>query len=57
MTADSLATALMVLGPDEGLDWATQRDVAAVFVVRTGAAGVQASGRRRDTIRHDEVGA
>ena len=37
MTADSLATALMVLGPDEGLDWATQRDVAAVFVVRTGA--------------------
>ncbi len=34
MTADALATALMVMGPEEGLAWATDRDVAAVFMAR-----------------------
>lgn len=35
MVADALATALTVLGADEGLDWARRRDVAALFVERT----------------------
>ena len=34
MAADALSTALTVLGPDAGLDWATQRGLAAVFVTR-----------------------
>ena len=33
--ADALATALTVLGPDEGLDYARRHDIAALFVVRT----------------------
>jgi FAD:protein FMN transferase len=36
--ADALATALFVLGPDEGVQWAAQRGVAAWFVVRDGRA-------------------
>ncbi len=35
-TADALATALFVLGPEEGYDWAVGEDVAAVFLVRDG---------------------
>ena len=34
MCADALATALMVLGPDEGLAYAAARGIAARFVVR-----------------------
>ncbi|MEM1203100.1 MAG: FAD:protein FMN transferase [Acidobacteriota bacterium] len=36
MEADGLATALMVLGPDEGLELATREGVAALFLVRSG---------------------
>jgi thiamine biosynthesis lipoprotein len=36
MHADALATALTVLGPDEGLKYATSRNIAALFVVRSG---------------------
>lgn len=35
MHADALATALTVLGPDEGLKYATSRNIAALFVVRS----------------------
>jgi thiamine biosynthesis lipoprotein len=34
--ADALATALTVLGPDEGLDYATDRNIAALFILRDG---------------------
>ncbi len=37
--ADALATALTVLGPDEGFDYAKRNDIAALFVVR-GAQGL-----------------
>ena len=33
--ADALATALSVLGPEEGFDYAERHDIAALFVVRT----------------------
>jgi thiamine biosynthesis lipoprotein len=35
MHADALATALTVLGPDEGFDYASGHDIAVLFVVRT----------------------
>ena len=41
MTADALATALMVMGPDEGTTWAARRDIAALFVVRSGESFVR----------------
>jgi thiamine biosynthesis lipoprotein len=41
MHADALATALTVLGPDEGLKYATDRDIAALFIVRSGDALVE----------------
>jgi thiamine biosynthesis lipoprotein len=34
MTADALATAIGVLGPDEGFDFAEQQDIPAYFLVR-----------------------
>jgi thiamine biosynthesis lipoprotein len=37
MTADALATALEVLGPDDGIDLAERQDVAAYFLVRVAA--------------------
>ena len=36
MTADAVATALMVLGPDTGYNLAVERDWAACFIVRDG---------------------
>ncbi len=36
MTADALATTLMVLGPDDGVDYARQHHVAALFLIRHG---------------------
>lgn len=39
MAADALSTALTVLGLDAGLDWATQRGLAAVFVTRRADGG------------------
>jgi thiamine biosynthesis lipoprotein len=39
MQADAMAAALMVLGPEEGMAFATQRDVAAVFTLREDGAG------------------
>jgi thiamine biosynthesis lipoprotein len=41
MRADALATALTVLGPDEGLRFAKDRSIAALFVVRNGTALVE----------------
>lgn len=43
MTADALATALIVLGPDEGPAFAEAHDIAALFLLRgaTDAAGVE----------------
>jgi thiamine biosynthesis lipoprotein len=35
MKADALATALTVLGPDEGFDYAQRHGIAALFIVRT----------------------
>lgn len=35
LEADPLGTTLTVLGPDEGLRWATERGIAALFVLRT----------------------
>jgi thiamine biosynthesis lipoprotein len=34
MHADALATALTVLGPDEGLEYAQRHDIAALFILR-----------------------
>ncbi|MEX0703704.1 MAG: FAD:protein FMN transferase [Planctomycetales bacterium] len=36
MTADALATTLMVLGPDAGYDWAVKRELAALLLVGDG---------------------
>lgn len=36
MTADALATALMVMGPDDGYNFAETHGIAAFFIVRTG---------------------
>ncbi len=36
MQADGLATTLAVLGPEQGLRWASERDIAARFVYREG---------------------
>jgi thiamine biosynthesis lipoprotein len=35
MHADALATALTILGPVEGFDFASKRDIAALFIVRS----------------------
>lgn len=45
LTADALATALFVLGPDAGLRWAEAHAVAALFLVQT-PAGLQARASR-----------
>ncbi len=37
MLADAYATSLMVLGPDEGYNWAAKHNVAALLIVRDGA--------------------
>jgi len=42
MTADALATALMVLGPDRGLRLARRRRLAALFMVRRGEGFAEA---------------
>lgn len=39
-TADALATALMVQGPDKGYDFAVARNVAAYFVLRVPGGGL-----------------
>lgn len=35
--ADPLGTTLIVMGPDAGLHWATERGITALFVIRDGA--------------------
>lgn len=37
MTADALATTLMVLGPEAGFRWACEQELAATFVFKEGA--------------------
>ena len=39
--ADAMATALMVMGPERGLAFASERRIAACFVVRTGAGSLE----------------
>ena len=39
MLADAWATALLVLGRERGLEIANQRDMAALFIDRSGKAG------------------
>jgi len=34
MQADALATALLIMGPEKGLAYATQHDIAALFMIR-----------------------
>ena len=41
MHADALATALTVLGPDEGFDYASRRNIAALFISKSGDALVE----------------
>ena len=36
--ADAISTALMVMGPESGPEWARERDLAALFVVHDGTA-------------------
>jgi thiamine biosynthesis lipoprotein len=49
--ADALATALMVLGPEDGMRFARARDLAALFVVRTAGGGFE----ERATSRFDAL--
>ncbi len=44
MAADALSTALMVMGPEQGIDWAERRGVAALFRLREPPG--DAAGRR-----------
>jgi thiamine biosynthesis lipoprotein len=41
MHADALATALTVLGPDEGFEYAARRNIAALFISQSGNALVE----------------
>jgi thiamine biosynthesis lipoprotein len=41
MTADALATALDVLGPDEGMDLAQRLGLGALFIIRTESGGFE----------------
>lgn len=41
MLADAYATALMVLGPEEGYNWAKEHDIAALMIVREGDAFIE----------------
>ena len=41
MTADALATALSVLGPDEGYRFAVANDVAALMLTRRADGGFE----------------
>ncbi len=41
MRADALATALMVLGADEGYNFAVEHDLAALFVLRSESGGYE----------------
>ena len=41
MMADGMATVLMVMGPDEGFEWAESNGVAAMFVVHDGQGFVE----------------
>jgi thiamine biosynthesis lipoprotein len=43
MRADALATALLVLGPEDGLRWAEDRGIAALFVRRNADSFVDAA--------------
>ncbi len=50
MMADALATTLMVMGPEEGLAWARERGIAALFIVFENDTFVE-----RSTPEFDEV--
>lgn len=50
-TADALATALMVLGYDRGLELAGELDLPALFILRGHGPGASRSTRRFDALR------
>ena len=41
MVADAMATAILAMGPDAGLDWAESRDVKAMLMQRTESGAVR----------------
>jgi len=41
MCADALSTALTVLGPEAGMDWAVRHDIAALLVLRAPGGGFE----------------
>ncbi len=43
MEADALATALMVMGPEEGYNLAQQQDISAFFIVKSDNGFVEKS--------------
>lgn len=52
MRADALATALMVMGPESGLDFAERERIPALFIIRTGTGFAERmSGPMRDLQR------
>ena len=62
MTADALATALGVLGPDEGFALAEQQDIPALFLIRVDDGAFEErhtgawSGLVENTAATEEVG-
>lgn len=44
MRADALASALLVLGPDEGFDLAVEKDLTVLFLQRTSSGGILEKG-------------
>jgi len=50
MSADALATALMVMGPGAGLAFAEQRDTAALFIIRGGSGFDEVMSKRMKEI-------
>jgi len=43
MEADALATALMVLGPDDGFRLAEQEQIAALFIIKNDGGFIEKS--------------
>ena len=62
MTADALATALEVLGPDEGFALAERQDIPALFLIRVRDGAFEErhtgvwSALVENTVTTDEVG-
>lgn len=57
MMADALATTLMVMGPDEGLAWAQERGIAALFIVFENDTFVERSTPEFDAVAGGDLAA